>query len=269
MLPSLRHVSACFGCDCRAVAFGLEFFVVAALVVFLTGISKSGFGAGVEMLAVPIMALFIAPQAAAAIMLPILVMIDWANFWRYRNDWVKGLLILLVPAALCGIVLGALTFQFLNAEFLKFGLGILTLAFVGQRMLLNKRGGETRNPGKPLTLLLGVTGGFTSFVAHAGGPPIKMVLFSQELPKKQFVATNSYLFGLINFLKVLPYFLLGQFSTQNLSVSLSLAPLVPLGVLVGYRLNGIVSQLLFERIVTCAMVLAGIKLLWDGRLLIY
>ena len=55
----------------------------------------------------------------------------------------------------------------------------------------------------------------------------------------------------------------------DLSVSFWLVPLVPLGVLIGYWLNGIVSQLLFERIVTGAMFLAGIKLLWDGRVLMF
>ena len=66
--------------------FGLEFYLIAALVVFLTGISKAGFGVGVEMMAVPMIALFISQIIAAGIMLSVLLSIDAANLWRYRAD---------------------------------------------------------------------------------------------------------------------------------------------------------------------------------------
>ena len=128
-----------------------QFFIVAALVVFLTGISKSGFGAGIEMLAVPVMALFILPQQAAAIMLPILCIIDLANLWRYRNYWVKRILVLLVPAALVGIVLGTFTFKYLDANWFRLGLGALALGFVILQIVERTRGLTGRKPGKLLT----------------------------------------------------------------------------------------------------------------------
>lgn len=244
------------------MTFDPTFYAVAAVIVTMTGISKSGFGAGVEMLAVPAMALFIAPQTAAAIMLPILVAIDAANFWRYRRDWVKRILFLLIPAAFIGIMVGAAMFSYLDGEKIKFGIGLLALAFVAQRFLMS-----TEKPTKPkrwITLLLGATGGFTSFVAHAGGPPIKIILLSEDLPKQQFVGTNSYLFGTINLIKCVPYFMLGQFSTANLTVSLSLAPFVVMGVLLGFWLNKVVSQIWFTRIVFAALFFAGLKLTYDG-----
>ena len=116
--------------------FGLTFYLVAALIVFLTGISKAGFGAGVEMMAVPVMALFISPVAAAGIMLPILLSIDAANLWRYRADWQRSMVFVLLPAAVVGITIGTLTFQFLSQDWIRFGLGVLTLSFVAHRLLL-------------------------------------------------------------------------------------------------------------------------------------
>jgi len=246
------------------MVYGLEFYVVAAFVVLLTGISKSGFGAGIEMMAVPVMALFIAPQAAAAIMLPILIAIDWANFWRYRHHWIRRIVILMIPAAVMGIGLGAATFGFVNADLLRFGLGVLALLFVGQLLLGGIQGRPQRKPGRVATMLLGLLGGFTSFVAHAGGPPMKMVLLSERLPKQMFVGTNSYLFGVINFLKLFPYFFLGQLSAENLTVSLSLAPFVPVGVVLGFWLNGVVPQEAFNRIIIAALALVGTKLIGDG-----
>ena len=116
--------------------FGLSFYLIAALIVFLTGISKAGFGAGVEMMAVPVMALFISPVIAAGIMLPILLSIDAANLWRYRADWQRPMVFVLLPAAVVGIAIGTMTFQFLSQDWIRFGLGVLTLSFVVHRLLL-------------------------------------------------------------------------------------------------------------------------------------
>ncbi|MEM8751242.1 MAG: sulfite exporter TauE/SafE family protein [Pseudomonadota bacterium] len=248
--------------------FDGQFYVIAAVVVLLTGVSKAGFGAGLEMMAVPVMALFIAPQLAAAIMLPILLAIDAANLWRYRNDWDRSILTMLLPAALVGIVIGAFTFEILNADMLRFGLGILALLFVVQRLVLQRmqaKSGHSARPAGPfMTRVFGAMGGFTSYVAHAGGPLIKMVLISHELKKQGFVGTNSYLFASINFLKLFPYLWLGQITTDSFVASLWLAPFIPVGVLFGFWLNGRVSEKNFSVIIIVALAAIGIRLVWDG-----
>lgn len=247
--------------------FGLTFYLIAALVVFLTGISKAGFGAGVEMMAVPVMALFISPVIAAGIMLPILLSIDAANLWRYRADWQRPLVFVLLPAALVGILIGTMSFHLLSQEWIRLGLGVLTLLFVLQRLVL-AADADGAAFSKPTTIALATLGGFTSFVAHAGGPPLKMIMLSHNLPSRQFVATNSYLFASINVLKIIPYVWLGQFSVQNMSMSLSLAPFVLLGVPLGFWLNGVVTQAWFNRIIFSALLLAGVKLVWDGSVVL-
>ena len=52
------------------------FYAVAVPAVILMGISKSGFGAGFGALAVPLMALVVPVPQAAAILLPVLLLID-------------------------------------------------------------------------------------------------------------------------------------------------------------------------------------------------
>lgn len=248
--------------------FGLEFYLVAALVVFLTGVSKSGFGAGLEMLAVPVMALFIVPQVAAGIMLPILIAIDAANIWRYRKDWDRRMVFAMGTAALVGISVGAMTFHLVSSDWMKLGLGILALVFVLQRLLLSPKGGGERKPGNLLTGIMGALSGFTSFVSHAGGPPSKIILLSQGYSNRRFVGTNSYLFALINLLKCVPYYFLGQLSVSNIQTSISLAPFVVLGIICGFWLNGMISQTWFNRIVITALAVVGIKLIIDGSIVL-
>ncbi len=249
---------------------GVEFYLVCALSVLVTGISKSGFAGGLGVLAVPAMSLFVAPQTAAAIMLPILCTIDIANIWKYRRTWVRRYVALLLPGALVGIGIGTATFRWLDADLLKIGIGVLSVWFVVD-YARNARAAQVAATAPSATATgnaaafgFGALSGLTSFVAHAGGPPIKAFLLSRNLEKSTFVGTNSVFFFLINQIKLVPYFFLGQFSSENLLMSLMLAPFVPIGIIVGFRLHAIVSQNTFTKVAYGLLLVAGVKLLWDG-----
>ena len=105
------------------------FLAAALFCVVITGISKSGLGGGLGQLSVPIMAVFISPVAAAAIMLPILCAIDLFNIWGYRKHFHRGNLIALVPGAVLGIGIGALTFRYIDENAVRLILGVLSLIF--------------------------------------------------------------------------------------------------------------------------------------------
>ena len=242
----------------------LDFYVVCALAVLITGISKSGFAGGLGVLAVPAMSLFVAPQTAAAIMLPILCAMDVANIWQYRRTWVRRYITLLLPGALAGLALGAATFRWLDADLLRIGVGLLSLWFVVDYLMRARPAAVVTGGGTASAFGFGALSGLTSFVAHAGGPPVKAFLLSRNLDKSTFVGTNSVFFFLMNQIKLVPYFLLGQFSIENLSVSLMLAPFVPVGVLIGFRLHRLISQDRFTAVVYALLLVAGLKLLWDG-----
>lgn len=241
------------------------FFVTGALVVFFTGVSKSGFAGGFSALGVPALSLFVLPQTAAAIMLPILCLIDVANIWHYRRDWDRRLLTWLIPAAITGIVIGALTFRHVDPDALKLGIAGFAFWFAIAAWPRSQAAVIPGKPGGPLSaLFFGSLAGFTSFIAHAGGPPVKGYLLSQRLEKTRFVATNSVFFFIVNQIKLLPYFMLGQFSTANLSMTLSLLPFVPLGVLAGFWMHRRVPQQVFSKVVCVLLLLAGVKLFYDS-----
>ena len=84
------------------------------------------------------------------------------------------------------------------------------------------------------------------------------------MDKTLFVGTSIVFFFVVNLIKLFPYALLGQFSIENLVVSAALLPLAPLGIWIGLKLHGIVSQELFYWISYVMMMAAGCKLTWDG-----
>lgn len=232
--------------------------------MILTGISKSGLGGGLGQLSVPLMAMFISPVAAAAIMLPVLVLIDVSNIWKYRKDWHRGNVAVMVPGAIAGIAIGALTYRHVDDNTVRLLLGVLTLIFAFSYFIKRSPLDQATPRGRVLGTACGMLAGFTSFVAHAGGAPMKFYLLPQRLDKRVFVGTHVMFFFIINQLKIWPYLWLGQFSAENLTTSLILFPAVPLGVWLGWRLNKVLSMDLFYKLCYGLLFVAGVKLVWDG-----
>lgn len=241
------------------------FYAVAVPAVLLLGISKSGFGAGFGSLAVPMMALVTTVPIAAAILMPVLFVMDILGIIAYRRDFDRPLLKFLIPAALAGVLVGALTFHALDAKTVSGIVGVLTLIFLGVR-IRQSRGVNTDALPRWLGGLLTATSGFTSFVAHAGGPPVNAYLLPMRLNPVTYTATIAYLFLVVNLSKWIPYGMLGLLNWENLATALVLTPLAPIGVWVGVRMARRIDPALFYRIAYLGMALTGLKLTWDGWL---
>lgn len=239
------------------------FYAVAIPAVLLLGISKSGFGAGFGSLAVPLMAMAVTVPQAAAILMPVLLLMDLLGMAAFRKDFDAKLLKFLMPFGLLGVVIGALLFKVLDARVVAGVVGLFTLLFLAQRLLFPPRPDSPAPPGW-LGAVLTVTSGFTSFVAHAGGPPLSAYVIPMRLSPVRFTATLAFFFFVINLSKWLPYAWLGLLDWRNLGTSLVLLPLAPVGVWVGVRMARSISPVLFYRLLYAGMLLTGLKLLWDS-----
>jgi uncharacterized membrane protein YfcA len=242
-----------------------QFYAVSIPAVLLLGISKSGFGAGFGSLAVPIMALAVTVPQAAAILMPILFVMDIMGLTAFRKHFDWKLLRFLIPAGLVGIVIGTLSFSLLDARLVAGIVGAFTLAFLAQRLLFPPRP-DSKPPAKWVGAALTATSGFTSFVAHAGGPPINAYLIPMRLAPLTFTATMAVFFFVLNMSKWAPYAWLGLLDMRNMATSLALMPFAPVGVLVGVRLAHRIKPQLFYRLIYLGMLLTGLKLVWDGFL---
>ena len=239
------------------------FYAVAIPAVLLLGISKSGFGAGFGSLAVPIIALAVAVPQAAAILMPLLLLMDLLGMAAFRKDFDLKLLKFLVLCGLVGTVVGALLFKVLDAKVVAGIVGVFTLLFLAQRLLFPPRP-DSAPPPKWLGGILAVTSGFTSFVSHAGGPPLSAYVIPLRLSPVHFTATMAFFFFVINLSKWIPYAWLGLLDLRNMATSLVLLPIAPIGVWIGVRMAKTISSVLFYRILYIGMLLTGCKLVWDS-----
>lgn len=184
------------------------FYVMAVPAVLIYGIGKGGLGGALGIVAVPLMALIISPTQAAAVLLPILVVMDiFAVKQHYRNaDYfhVKRML----PGGLLGIFLAGMFLSVTPESGLKLLIGGLSLAFCLQYLL---NGGHAKaRPGWLSAGFWSTLSGFSSTAIHAGGGPASIYLLPLKLEKVTLIATMAVLFGIYNLVKLIPYAMLGS-----------------------------------------------------------
>ena len=242
-----------------------RFYLLAVPAVLILGVSKGGFGGGLGSLAVPLVALVVSPLQAAAVLLPILCVMDVHGAWVYRWRWDTANLKILMPAALIGLAVGTVTFSYLDARAIRVIIGAVAVGFtvyhwLGSLLATRRARGVEVVRGT----FWGAVSGFTSFIAHASGPPMSIYLLPQRMDKTRFLATTIIFVLFMNYLKLVPYAWLGQFSGENLRTTLVLLPLAPLGMWLGIWLHRIVPEDVFYRVCYLLLFLAGLKLLYDG-----
>jgi len=241
---------------------GFTFWALAVVAAFCVGLSKGGapaFGA----LAVPILSLHISPIAAAGLLLPVFVFSDAFGIWAYRKHANWALLRVAAVGIVIGTGIGWTTAHMVSEDFVRILIGAIGLVF-SLNFLLRSRPEGVQTASTPKGLFWTSVAGFTSFISHSGAPPWQVWTLPLGLPKMVFAGTSTFAFALMNVLKIVPYYQLGQLQADNLKITLILFIPAIVAVFVAYQLIRILPERMFYAIVTWALLLVSIKLIWDG-----
>jgi uncharacterized protein len=243
---------------------GMEFYLVAVPAVIILGLSKGGF-TGLSSLAMPMLSLVDSPVRAAAIVLPILIVQDWVSVWAFRRDFSPRNLVVLIPSSMIGVGVGWLLAARVSEDAVRLAVGAISIAFVIYMLVRDRLGSApVEKPGVPGGLIWGSLAGFTSFISHAGAPPFQVYVMPQNLKPRIFAGTATMFFAAVNLIKLPPYFLLGQFSRENLTVSAGLIPIAILSTFAGVWLVRRVPTNRFYAIILLLTFLIGVKLTYDA-----
>lgn len=239
------------------------FYLLAIPAVISLGLSKGGFS-GVGQIATPLIALILPPLEAAAILLPIMLVQDAVAVFVFRKDWDAWNLKVLLPGAVLGIGAGWVFAAYVSSALVSILLGVTSVIFV-----LNSwfRSNHYVSPARPSVfsgVFWGSLSGFTSTVCQAGGPPYQMHVLPQRLPKMTFVGTTALFFAIVNAMKVIPYFALGQFSTAGLATSLALFPFALITNALGIWLVRRMPPEVFYKIAYVLIFLISFELIRSG-----
>lgn len=240
----------------------VAFYLITAFVIFLIGISKGGLGGAAGAAATPLMALVMPVEQVLGLMLPLLMMADVfavASHWR---RWDNRLLLLLVPASLIGITAGTALLTTISPDGLRQGLAVIVILFVLYKLFEARiQAAVTYHPRPWHGVLTGAVAGFTSTLAHTGGPPVAIYLLMQQVTPRVFVATSAVYFAIINWLKVPYYIYAGVLDLNQLRQVLWLLPLIPISVLVGRWLSTRIDKKTFERVIIGLLAASAVLLL--------
>ena len=244
---------------------GFAFWALASLASVLVGMGKGGLPV-VGMLGVPVLALVpgIHAVTAAGLLLPLYVVSDMFGLYAYRRAFDARVLAILLPAATLGILLGYLTAAVVPEAWVTVLIGVIGVVFalnllIKRQMIVEPRRAEVA-PG----VFWGAVTGFTSFVSHSGGPPYQVYTMPLGLSKAVFAGTSTIAFAYINAVKLIPYYLLGQINLASLEKVLVLMPIAAASVFLGVKLVKWLPERLFFQLVTWALLLVSLKLIWDG-----
>jgi uncharacterized protein len=242
---------------------GTGYWIVAVIAAFLVGMSKGGLPV-VGMLGVPVMALSISPVTAAGLLLPVYVVSDMFGLYAYRHDFSPRVLKIMLPGMVFGVGVGWATASIVPEWAVTALVGAIGLIFALNLLLRRDTGSAPRPARVAPGLFWGAISGFTSFVSHTGAPPYQVYTLPLRLSKTVFAGTSTITFAVVNAVKLIPYYFLGQLSPDNLHHAVVLMPIAAGAVFVGVKLVKILPEKLFFAAVTWALLLISLKLLYDG-----
>ena len=240
-----------------------QYLVIASCAALLIGMSKGGLPL-VGMMSVPLLSLVMSPVKAVILLLPLYIISDVVGVWLYRRNYSAINLKILVPASMLGILIGWLTASMISDLTIKLIIGLVGVSFCLQTWLKRGQVEDAMPASVSKGAFWGAASGFTSFIAHAGGPPFQVFVLPQKLPKAEFAGTATILFAIINLAKIGPYQNLSPYKWDDMVNALVLVPFALLGTVLGAYLTKRIADAWFFKLLQAGLFLVSLKLIWDA-----
>ena len=250
------------------------YYTGVGLAVLITGISKSGFGGGVGILAIPLMAIAVDnPTHAIGITLPLLIACDLLSNLHYLKayDWKR--LSWMIPGACVGVLLGTfILIKLLDghapkdvARAMNLLIGVMCLAVVLMQVWRWAGREIPTLPSHPLSgASVGLIAGCVSTINHSAGPILQVYMLQEKLEKRIFVGTLVMYTLVMNSLKVPTYCYLGFINAQTLRDSIWFIPLIPLGTVAGAWMNKKMNDRVFNLVMYVATAITAAYMIYKS-----
>jgi uncharacterized membrane protein YfcA len=236
-------------------------FIIAT--AFVAGLARGFSGFGSALIFMPLASSVVGAQIAS----PLLLLIDFSttltlipNAARQAD---KRDVSIISIGALIGIPLGTMVLAWADPLAVRWGIALLIITLLVLLMSGRRFSGQ---PTTPLTISVGVVGGFFGGLAQAGGPPVVLYWLREGAVAAVTRANIILYFAIGDVLIVISYFIGGLWNATIISLGIVTGPLFGLGLWIGSKLFGKASDELFRRICyTLIAVSAVIGLpLFDG-----
>ena len=226
-----------------------------AAIGFISGLARGFSGFGSALIFMPLASSLAAPRLVAAVILIIDVI---AALPLLPNAWLRAdrpAIAIMVVGAAVGVPLGTLALTRLDPVTTRWIISLAVLALV---MLLIS-GWRYRGPDN-IALSIGIGGlsGFCSGLAQTPGPPIVAWWLGRPIDVAVARANIVLFFAATDLFSVASYALGGLINADAFRLSVIIGPVYAIGILLGAKLFGRVSEKLFRSICYAMIALAAI-----------
>ncbi|MDX1450618.1 MAG: sulfite exporter TauE/SafE family protein, partial [Acidimicrobiia bacterium] len=159
-----------------------------------------------------------------------------------------------------GIALGTVVLSAVDVEGLERVIGLVMILFVLSYGWM-RRPQFSSDAAARYGGAAGVASGFTSALAHLGGPPVIVYLMAKKVTPVTLVASTAVFFAVVNALKVPGYVVAGIFDVGLIASTLWAWAFIPVGVLVGRRMVDRINREVFEKALLGLLVVGAVVLL--------
>ena len=222
----------------------------------------SGFGIGGGIMMTPLFILFLPPKFALGLLAPLMLLISGTGVRQYWGLWSVHSILVLLLLLWWGYAVGAYLLAEIPAVVVSKTVGILAISFaIIQFLIIDRPEWRDRlRPGTWQGVGFGFASGITTALAHSGGIIFSFYLLPHSRTKEIFVSTALFLFFTSGFVKIGTYAYYGILTFPILLLSLTLVPALILGSIAGKRLNRLIPNKLFLRLICVLVGAMGIRL---------
>ncbi len=237
-------------------------WLLAVFVLFAYTVEAvTGFGSIVIALSLGALVLPVAELLPVLVPLNIL-MTGWLS-WRLRRDIdFRLILAKILPLMGAGTLAGYLLLPFLSEQWLKPLFGMLIVWFAGRELWRLHHNRPVHYPDwitSPLIFSAGVSHGLFA----SGGPLLVYALAGKALDKARFRATLIGVWFILNSSLTIAFLIDGRLLSA-LPTIISLAALIPVGVVIGGYLHHHVDESVFRKLVYSLLIVTGVLLIWPA-----
>ncbi len=239
-------------------------WILFAIVGIIIGLGKGGL-VGISILAVPLMASIFPAAYSVGILLPLLICGDILGIYFYRRSVIYKEVFKALPLVIIGIVSGYLLLKFypLSNKGLKELIGLIVLfMLLFSEWQKRKNSGTTKAANPVIMIILAFLGGSTSMLANAAGPVMILYLLYLGINKEEFMGVRSWIFLVINLVKVPFHIELGNITVKSITMDIYIVPAIIIGFLIGYKVLKWIPEKAFNFLVKILTIASCLKLLF-------
>ncbi len=224
-------------------------WILAFLAALFVGLNKAGIS-GIDVIMVTLLIFIFGARASTGILMPLLMVGDFMAVWYYHRHAQWGFLFKLLPWMTAGVLAGVYLGKDLPEHTFRQWMSGIIMATTIFMFWWNTRKKIIIPDNKAFSGFMGFFAGFTTMVGNLAGAFSNIYFLAMRLPKQQFIGTASWLFCIINLIK-LPFhiFVWKTITLETFWIDLKLIPAIAIGFAIGVSLLKKTPDKLFRQLI--------------------